>query len=398
MKKNQTVDPSFGWSYLSRDALARAKSQMEEESVGVRDEIGFLTLHQRYADYFFPGTSVLHSRARYAVMVPWLFEDLSKLNGDAARKALIERERQLAGRLKGEGIIGKRVYPKPASQAPSTIYWNALSVWGILKHGANNRKISRRQAHKMLNSATGAKDDDGLPLLLAEHPFIRLPKRPATWFEGELTPRLTKKEAAFLRDRLSILPRLDGSNDLSLLALLVKTQSPAPASMWGEEVFTLDPNNSAVLRRAEQAAYLAGIGRAIYDGLVELLSSNDQSPLLSSRHTNHIPEIVSKYGSAAVQLDIGELEQDVGVLPKQLKTVLLETQKWIVAGKHAPEKLLSFYRIAEARKGIRARLSDSNEGRLRRREWALDEHATATPLHYRWTQVSTLLNDLADAQ
>jgi hypothetical protein len=52
----------LGWTYLSREALARAKAQMDNESMGVRDEIGFLTIHQRYADRFFPGTSVLHIR------------------------------------------------------------------------------------------------------------------------------------------------------------------------------------------------------------------------------------------------------------------------------------------------------------------------------------------------
>ena len=70
MRQVAAAEPSFGWSYLSREALARAKAQMDEESMGVRDEIGFLTIHRRYADRFFPGTSVLHSRARYAVFVP----------------------------------------------------------------------------------------------------------------------------------------------------------------------------------------------------------------------------------------------------------------------------------------------------------------------------------------
>ena len=63
VKRVQGVEPSLGWSYLSREALARAKAQMDEESTGVRDEIGFLTIHQSYADRFFPGTSVLHTRA-----------------------------------------------------------------------------------------------------------------------------------------------------------------------------------------------------------------------------------------------------------------------------------------------------------------------------------------------
>ena len=104
--------------------------------MGVRDEIGFLTIHQGYADRFFPGTSVLHTRARYAVFVPWLFEDLAGLTGPAAARALRERERELAGRLRDAGkskVIGGRVFPKPSSQPPSTVYWNALAVWGILR-------------------------------------------------------------------------------------------------------------------------------------------------------------------------------------------------------------------------------------------------------------------------
>lgn len=33
------VEPALGWTYLSREALARAKAQLDEESMGVRDEI-----------------------------------------------------------------------------------------------------------------------------------------------------------------------------------------------------------------------------------------------------------------------------------------------------------------------------------------------------------------------
>jgi hypothetical protein len=141
------VEPALGWTYLSREALARAKAQMDEESMGVRDEIGFLTIHQRYADHFFPGTSVLHTWARYAIFVPWLFEDLAGLTGPAAERALRERERVLAGRLREAGesqVIGGRVFPKPSSQPPSTVYWNALAVWGILRPRLDGRTISGR--------------------------------------------------------------------------------------------------------------------------------------------------------------------------------------------------------------------------------------------------------------
>src|SRR3546814_2584275 len=87
------------WSSdVCSSVFARAKAQMDEESTGVRDEIGFLTIHQGYADLFFPGTSVLHTRARYLLFVPWLFEDLAPATGPVAQRALQEKERVLAGR------------------------------------------------------------------------------------------------------------------------------------------------------------------------------------------------------------------------------------------------------------------------------------------------------------
>ncbi|KAB0678465.1 hypothetical protein F6X38_15635 [Aureimonas leprariae] len=51
---------SFGLTFLSRAALRQAERAMLGGSAGVRDEVGFLLVHQRYADRFFPGTSVLH--------------------------------------------------------------------------------------------------------------------------------------------------------------------------------------------------------------------------------------------------------------------------------------------------------------------------------------------------
>jgi hypothetical protein len=64
--------------------LRRAERQLSGAGEGVRDEIGFLIIHQRYADYFFPGTSVLHTRLRYVLFVPWIYQTLYE-QGPAAR-------------------------------------------------------------------------------------------------------------------------------------------------------------------------------------------------------------------------------------------------------------------------------------------------------------------------
>ena len=44
------MEAIFGWTLLSRHALRRAETQLREDVEGVRDEIGFLALHQAYAD------------------------------------------------------------------------------------------------------------------------------------------------------------------------------------------------------------------------------------------------------------------------------------------------------------------------------------------------------------
>ncbi|MBB4381831.1 DUF6361 family protein [Bradyrhizobium sp. SBR1B] len=390
----------MGWTYLSREALARAKAQMDEESMGVRDEIGFLTIHQRYADRFFPGTSVLHTRARYAVIVPWLFEDLAGLTGPAAVRALRERERELAGRLKDAGesqVIGGRVFPKPSSQPPSTVYWNALAVWGILRPRPDGRTISRAQAHRLLKSAGAATDDDGQPLLNFDPPFAPLPNRPDSWQSGLFTLQLATAEAIFLRERLAQLRR-NGGVELSLLARLVRSEVAAPPAMWADETRAIAGPDQAPLVRARQAASLAGVGRAVYDALLEHMIEADDKREISSRHRNHLINVVEEYGSIAAKLDVDALEADIGAVPSKLRAVLTATKEWIASKSESPGSLFDVYAAAEARKGPRARLAKTPNGRARRLEWSSDEHGLAGPLHYRWEQVSTLLNDLADAE
>lgn len=394
------IEPALGWTYLSRDALARAKAQMDEESLGVRDEIGFLTIHQRYADRFFPGTSVLHTRARYALFVPWLFEDLAGVIGPVAQRALRERERLLAGRLRDAGeaqVIGSRVFPKPSSQPPSTVYWNALAVWGILRPRMDGWTISRGQAHRLLKTVGSPSDDDGQPLLSFEPPFVRLPDRPSNWQSGDITLRLKKREAGFLRERLAQL-RGNGGRELSLLAKLVRTEAAAPAEMWADEACAVAGADEGALIRARQAASLAGIGRAIYDALLERIVEIDDRREVPARHRDHLKAILAEHGPIAARLDVGALEADIGVLPPKLLAVVTATRDWIAKGLGNPVTLSDVYTAAEARKGPRARLAPTPNGRARRLEWSSDEHGLAGPLHYRWQQVSTLLDDLADAE
>src|SRR4051794_26161531 len=104
------MKPTLGWTMLSREEMRQAE-RLAGGGQDTRDEIGFLLIHQGFADRFFPGTSVLHTRVRYALFVPWLFVHAAAHHSrgsdleSAIRRDLI----RLAVRLKrGEkyGVIG----------------------------------------------------------------------------------------------------------------------------------------------------------------------------------------------------------------------------------------------------------------------------------------------------
>ena len=67
------MKPALGWTMLSREEMRQVERSLANNEQDTRDEIGFLLIHQGFADRFFPGTSVLHERIRYALFVPWLY-------------------------------------------------------------------------------------------------------------------------------------------------------------------------------------------------------------------------------------------------------------------------------------------------------------------------------------
>jgi hypothetical protein len=392
----------FGWTYLSREALRRAEAQLSGETAGVRDEIGFLLIHQRYADQFFPGTSVLHTRLRYVLFVPWMYEDLRR--GPPVRsiaRTVQQAEVDIAGRLRaqgsGAGVIGGMTYPDPTSQPPSVVYWTALGVWGLLRPRASGPPPTRASVHAALQAqARTATDDDGLPLRETEFPFITLPAPPDEWrSEADLDFELTHQEAEFLSARLRAVTSPNDPSTPSLLARLAEHGVPDAGSCWSGEIVELAGQDSAALVRSGQAASLAAIGRGVYAALVEELRHTGDGRATSRLHRDALPAVVEAHQQAALQLNQQSLLDDVGGLPEVVVTVLTETLAWLAAGGGDPAPLRVPYAAAErARKRQRARLTDDLSGRERRLEWENTQHTLAEPLHFRWGNVQRLISDL----
>lgn len=392
--------PALGWTLLSREDLRRAERLVASDEEGVRDEIGFLALHQSYADRFFPGTSVLQTRLRYVLFVPWLYQRIAEhADPRPVRKRLEDAELALVKRLKDgkqAGIIGGDSHPKPVSQTADMVYWNALGRWGILRR-QNGALPSRKAVHRHLERPRprpSPRDLEGEPLEDSVDLFCRLPSCPVDWNQDTpLTFEMSKEERQFVRDQLITVVR-DADGQPSLLARLAEQES-IPSTLWAIASADYGADDRQALKRARRAASLAAIGRAVYAALVEQKRGDDglDTP---PRHREHLEQVRVEHRAKALRLDVDAMLADVPELAgRRIVDVLRETQRWL-ARQGDPGELDALYADAErARKGVRrARLDPTLGARKLRAEWNPAKHALATPLHYRWGHVHRLLRDL----
>jgi hypothetical protein len=389
----------FGWTYLSRKSLRQAEDQLSGDTQGVRDEIGFLLIHQHYANKFFPGTSVLQTRLRYVFFISWMYQVIAEFELKVCRK--------LKSVPNQRGVIGSRTYPKTITQPPSTIYWNAMGAWGLLLRNEDRRFIGKTQLRGLIQAnRRTARNGDEFAIEMQALPFdTDIPPAPSDFDGSEpLSFALTPKEKQYLHVKLSHLAR-NGAKASLFEKLVSELRTNAidivsSESCWDSRILRLADNDRAELKIAERAAALVAISRGVYAALVEQLRNEDHKED-KGFHQAELDLAVAKYWTKAIELDLEDLKTEIPTLPIELLEVLKNTQAWLNKHKRNPADLYKVYEAAESgRKKLRARLPRTRNGRSRRDDWeaeigSVEEQRTQTePLHYRWYIVRNLLSDL----
>jgi hypothetical protein len=402
------MESAFGWTQIARSDVAKSAELLKAED-GVRDEIGFLMLHQGFADRFFPGTSVLQTRLRYALFVPWQIEDLerhARAGGLTAEQRLKAAERKLVLRLKdaGDGVIGLRSVKYEPAQPPSMIYWTALRLWGILNPSAAGVWPGRAEVLGRIDASRWSDDraEGGTPL--SESTFFALPGRPKDWdSEAPLNFRLSSSERRYLLERIEeakrIAPGTQGQE--SLLARLAKSKK-RPSS-WGSAGYAAsllkelaDKDDRPALEVAIAAASLAHIGRAAYSALVERMARDDGRKA-STRFAELLKKAIAMSRTSAQSCDLDAAEEYIGKLEPRFRAALASTLEWLKTQDADVMALWKTYCDSEQwRKGHRARLPKSSHAESLRTAWLANTVPEAQPLNYRWRRVGALLDDLHD--
>lgn len=219
----------FGWVDFAEADRERMLNVVHLFSVqDARDELGLGTIRDAYAEYFFPGTSTIQTRARYFLFVPWTYQALER-NGVSssdvarqARKREVELIKALLAAGETTGVIGQDAQDK-LQRLPSAIYWAGLGAWGIRMYPGSQAHYHRSLDGFYRRKKHGLKNDDKEPLDgLVDNWHRGLPKAPDGFPKGAVF-KLTYDEASYLMDRIVL------KHGNSLLAKLLQ------ASATGEE-------------------------------------------------------------------------------------------------------------------------------------------------------------------
>lgn len=195
---------------------------------GATDELGIGSIRDAFANYFFPGTSTIQTRAKYFLLVPYILQELDySKRFDEIEKELYKLEQECCRKLaenssdlSGSGIIGhtQKDSDEWVLRKPSDIYWHGIKRWGILSlPGDNVENVSigdyirfrqqmnengkkQKEAGKLRVSSDDANDDmfhNG-----GHGRFSWAVSPPPNWF-NDLDIELTPGEAECLRGHIS---------------------------------------------------------------------------------------------------------------------------------------------------------------------------------------------------
>ncbi|MBN1810843.1 MAG: hypothetical protein JXA14_03310 [Anaerolineae bacterium] len=392
---------SIGWidfSEQDRRRMIEVISLFKERDT--RDELGLGSIRNAFADLFFPGTTTLQTRARYFLFVPWfyLYFEERKVPSRRIVPRLRQDEVKLMHALQAagetEGIIGQRSGAS-LHRFPSSIYWNGLRQWGILRYPG-----SREQYHRSLDGFYQRQRDrlifeDGEPVAgWADGNWdANLPPIPEG-FPDKASFQLEPEEADYLRDRLLL------SCPDSLLATLVDRSEPAddPDYVWLHPQLECFPQHQlAWITHAQNFSVTMYVAILLYN---LMLAELRQDEVLIEEYLDGFDQWQTVFDSYGADLNgwdrdaFWRLVTDIGQIPWSTQRFVND---WldILLPDHSLSDLV---RNVQARALVHSRETWLKRGRSRfesRRHLEMWSGAAGlAPLDYRWNVARRIVNDI----
>ncbi|RFZ77822.1 hypothetical protein DS742_16350 [Lacrimispora amygdalina] len=258
----------LGWIDFSRSERNKIIQtlKMLEESTAL-DELGIGVVRDGYADILFPGISTLQTRAKYFVLLPYLFAMAERQSFKRSSEILPWMHRQedllvptlIKNSEDTTGVIGLRAHKqgKSVKVKSSSIYWNGMRTFEILRdehlsisnvcniiYGKQLRRNSVEIKTEAKSGGTEGFDDEtagneNMPLFSSITPDYAI--------MTEAAIELTKTEAEYLYQKMTTAV---GSR-ASLLAFMLREKCLFPSFQdINEEILPDDLRRSVELAKA----------------------------------------------------------------------------------------------------------------------------------------------------
>jgi len=214
---------SVGWIDFSSEHRDKVRTVIDLlKKQGVVDELGIGVIRDSFADRMFPGVSTIQTRAKYFTLTALLVHDFERQPDRRKEKQSLEKyfghwekwcRIQLAHRYgdQGEarGIIGISFgdrKDRDVQRPPSSIYWNGLRTFGIIRTRLSLAEFSRarsgRRSLRAVLEGTDYEKGDDLDADVDGAARVRVPPLDDDYWEN-LSITLTVAEAEFLRHQIT---------------------------------------------------------------------------------------------------------------------------------------------------------------------------------------------------
>ena len=396
---------SLAWLDYSESDRRRAREivQMFSQRES-RDELGLGGIRDALSNTLFPGTSVLLTRARYFLFIPWFYREGGRrgYRGPRLTTWVQGRERQLIDALrKGgdlRGLIGI-IAGAAIRTLPSGIYWNSLQQYGILRlEGTEAQVADFRQNSRPQEDATE---------LLEKSDAVwspSMPGHPEGFFNfNHCDFALTYDESSWLAERIAeavpgtLLQFLASRSRRPLATAQFAWEDPTAVGATGpvgdalEEArrFAITMHGAALLYNVLLAERAEELGLTEFDGRrdsftaeIEEWRRDAEEIDINGWDLDKLWALTAEQGSPPVPLTKAFVTSWIDLIRNRLGNGFAED----------PDARALVCERELRQKGSQARLRND---RLMR-QWG--GASGAGRLDFRWPNIKTLLNDIVDGK
>ena len=393
---------ALGWIDFSKDERNKVLNVIHLlDEPGAVDELGIGAVRDAFADYFFPGTSTVQTRAKYFLIVPYVLMEAgsgkygSDLNSILRRIDNEERHcRDILIKTSNDGVIGSLVPRSWVLRTPSNIYWNGIKKMGIFKENLSvkeyihqsiiqrNLKKAKEYGNRRIDAEENERDDIDAGDITSIQFWSLGDLYHSNWRES-LTIELLPKEAAFLKSQI-ILNLKD-----SLFAFILKNDILLDKyDSFG--AFSEDIKDSV----NDELRYMIDLAND-FNNLVSIITTRYNLIVFDGKNKRAQEKwsVLSKDIKRRSQVDLRKIYTKLSIKNTKLKSFLLSVQEAIRKEDIALVDKLIIDREKKLKNEKRAKTSRIGEFNEQNTSWiGLDI------LDYRYTSAKRIIRDIMNAE